>query len=411
MPAGARATSSEVSNRSSVPKMRKVRIAEDYAAPDRASDQVDGGHRAGHVGALGEICGRGFGLLEAELVGDAVLVEDIGHAFHFAGGFARKTPRGSRLPPDCAPRRWPPACCRERPARGASGCRSVRYLARRAPRASSSAMLRDVRPPALAKSSQRKNTLRGIVGRRWQESVPAASTTARRRLRPASGSSQDDQRPVEQREHRVASRGRTIGTSNSQPGNGSPGGGRSRAGTPDSCSSSREFDQQRARFLIFRQRQQQRVVRSSSPTAAIPRRSGGWIRSGRRTDRCGRAWPLPARRHPECRRAPSIRPPSPPARGARSRRFPDAPPRPRTALRRPRAGAARAGGKNRADSMRSSAEATGITVIGTRRVARRHSPMARCSQISACGDMPCIGKTSSAGSSCGPARRGCRSTA
>ena len=52
--------------------------------------------------------------------------------------------------------------------------------------------------------------------------------------------------------------------------------------------------------------------------------------------------------------------------------------------------------------MRSRAEATGRMVIGTRWVARRHRPMARCSQISACGERFCSGRTSSAGRSCGP---------
>ena len=31
-------------------------------------------------------------------------------------------PRGCRAPPACAPRRWPPACCRGRPSRAAWGC-------------------------------------------------------------------------------------------------------------------------------------------------------------------------------------------------------------------------------------------------------------------------------------------------
>ena len=44
------------------------------------------GRRAGQVGALGQIRRRRFGLLETELVGHAVLVEDVGQALDFAGG-------------------------------------------------------------------------------------------------------------------------------------------------------------------------------------------------------------------------------------------------------------------------------------------------------------------------------------
>ncbi len=68
-------------------------------------------------------------------------------------------------------------------------------------------------------------------------SVPGASTDARPRPQPArvrpTGS-------MAGRAVRIPSGGadRTIGTSSSQPGNGSPGSGRSRAGTPDSCSRS-----------------------------------------------------------------------------------------------------------------------------------------------------------------------------
>src|ERR1017187_5039520 len=44
--------------------------------------------------------------------------------------------------------------------------------------------------------------------------------------------------------------------------------------------------------------------------------------------------------------------------------------------------------------MRNKAEATGRMVIGVRCVARLHSPMARCSQISPWGERFCMGRTS-----------------
>ena len=65
-------------------------IAEDHAAPNRAADQVNGGDRSGHVGAPRQVFGRGAGLIQAKLIGDSVLVEDIGDTLDRAGGFGEK---------------------------------------------------------------------------------------------------------------------------------------------------------------------------------------------------------------------------------------------------------------------------------------------------------------------------------
>ena len=61
----------------------KFRFLEGRAVPDVAFDQIDAGDRAGHVGAFGQIRRRGLGLLDAQLVGDGVLVQDVGDALHF----------------------------------------------------------------------------------------------------------------------------------------------------------------------------------------------------------------------------------------------------------------------------------------------------------------------------------------
>ena len=78
--------------------------------------------------------------------------------------------------------------------------------------------------------------------------------------------------------------------------------------------------------------------RPSGPTAATPHRSAGSIPPGRRRGRCAPASALPAGRCRECRRGPSTRPPFPPVRAARSRCSPGAPPPPRAAAPRRRAG-------------------------------------------------------------------------
>ena len=57
------------------------------------------------------------------------------------------------------------------------------------------------------------------------------------------------------------------------------------------------------------------------------------------------------------------------------------------------------------------AEAAGRTVIGTRWVASRHNPTARCSQISACGERFWSGATSRAGSKRGVPRSSSASSA
>ena len=53
--------------------------------PELPFDQVDAGDTAGHVGALRQVRRGGIALLQAELVGHSVLVEDVGYALHFAG--------------------------------------------------------------------------------------------------------------------------------------------------------------------------------------------------------------------------------------------------------------------------------------------------------------------------------------
>ncbi len=45
-------------------KNYNMRIREDRAVADRAFDQVDAGHGAGHVGPLGEVGRGGFDLLK-----------------------------------------------------------------------------------------------------------------------------------------------------------------------------------------------------------------------------------------------------------------------------------------------------------------------------------------------------------
>jgi hypothetical protein len=65
-------------------------IAENHPAADRSPDQINGCRRSSHVGPLGQIFGRRIGLVETELVGHAVLVEDIRHAFELACGFGKE---------------------------------------------------------------------------------------------------------------------------------------------------------------------------------------------------------------------------------------------------------------------------------------------------------------------------------
>ena len=48
----------------------------------------------GHVGALGEVGGGGFDLLEAKLVGNAVLIEDVGNALYFT---CRRSEKGDPI--------------------------------------------------------------------------------------------------------------------------------------------------------------------------------------------------------------------------------------------------------------------------------------------------------------------------
>ncbi len=86
--------------------------------PDQPLHQVDAGDGAGHVGALGQVGRGGIELLQPQLVGHAVFVEDIGHPFDFAGRRGEKGHPVAALPPACGPRRWPPACCRERSCEG-----------------------------------------------------------------------------------------------------------------------------------------------------------------------------------------------------------------------------------------------------------------------------------------------------
>ena len=61
----------------------QFRILECRAAPDQPFDEVNAGHRAGHVDALREIGRSGLKLLHAELVSHSILVEDVSQPFYF----------------------------------------------------------------------------------------------------------------------------------------------------------------------------------------------------------------------------------------------------------------------------------------------------------------------------------------
>jgi len=50
---------------------------------DQPLNHVNAGHGTSQVGALGEVGGRRVELLQPELVGDGVFVEDVRHAFYF----------------------------------------------------------------------------------------------------------------------------------------------------------------------------------------------------------------------------------------------------------------------------------------------------------------------------------------
>ena len=134
-------------------------------------------------------------------------------------------------------------------------------------------------------------------------------------------------------------------------------------------------------------------------------RSAAWIRSDRRRTRCGRAAAIPAGRRPECRREPSTRRPSPPVRAARTRCFQM---RDHVLERQFFADAQRQ--RELAVEIRGSRFAAGPTATGAMVIG--HSPewpaatdpMARCSQISACGERFWCGRTSSAGIVCGALR-------
>ncbi len=64
-------------------KYYNLRFNEGGPAPDLPFDHVNAGGGACHVGSLGKVCGGGFDLLQAQLVGNAVFVEDVGDAFYF----------------------------------------------------------------------------------------------------------------------------------------------------------------------------------------------------------------------------------------------------------------------------------------------------------------------------------------
>ena len=64
-------------------KYYKVRIWESSATADQPLDHVNAGHGTGQVSALGQVGGRGVELHQAELVKDAVFVEDVRHSFYF----------------------------------------------------------------------------------------------------------------------------------------------------------------------------------------------------------------------------------------------------------------------------------------------------------------------------------------
>ena len=199
---------------------------------------------------------------------------------------------------------------------------------------SSSDELRDRRGLALQFLPAEEDPV-GIVGRRAARSAPAASRSrsaaaapAPARPRPRSGG------PAARRPTHCA--GRTIGASSSQPGNGSPGGGRSRPGMSACAHQFAQLGQQTRATSDIPSAAAACSLRSSGRSAATPRRSGGWTPPGRRTGRCARAWRLPGKRRRGCRRAPSTRPPSRPARAARSRCSPGARPLRRAAIRRRR---------------------------------------------------------------------------
>ena len=99
-------------------------IAENHAAADRSADQINGRRPIRPCRrAPARYSGVRIGLIQTELVGHAVLVENIGHAFERARGFGEKCHARAGFGQSFALPRWPPACCRERPATAGRGCR------------------------------------------------------------------------------------------------------------------------------------------------------------------------------------------------------------------------------------------------------------------------------------------------
>ncbi len=64
-------------------KYYKLRILKRSALPHLPFHQVNTGRAAGHIGAFGQVGRGGVELLQTELVGYPVLVEDIGYALYF----------------------------------------------------------------------------------------------------------------------------------------------------------------------------------------------------------------------------------------------------------------------------------------------------------------------------------------
>ena len=163
-----------------------------------------------------------------------------------------------------------------------------------------------------------------VVGRRGLDLLQALPEAARRPPAPAPARPKPPSAAPPARST-DACRGRSIGAISSQPGNGSPGGGRSRPGMPASRISSPNSASSAARFLVFGERQQRAVLDLQHRALRFHvEAADGFHLVAEQVDahRLGR---LPAKTRPGCRRAPSTRPPSPPARGAHSRCFPGAP--------------------------------------------------------------------------------------
>ena len=197
----------------------------------------------------------------------------------------RRRPPGSRIPPGCGPRQWPPACCRGRSAMGGWRC-----AGRRRPPPNLQFLQRDPRDGRGLRAPAPPSGRRSARDRRpaTARSVPAASRSARRRRGPGPArprittgrSKQGEDRRLARAHHgrqqlpageRLAG-GRQVATRHIRP----PASGRPTApaapATSDTPSAAAACN-----------------LRPSGPTAAIPRRSAGWTPPGRRTDRCGPA--------------------------------------------------------------------------------------------------------------------------